>query len=153
MATKTPKDHPKLVQPCGHIEAGKAPQKVREREERGSGQIVGWEGREVVVGEGDGEGGSSRQKRGKRNALAAESGGEQEEEECRPVVKKSGPERKTTGRAIAQALDRLSATAQTIQRSKVELAVERLQEDYASIFTRDDELVKAFVVMENEVKA
>ena len=131
---------------------GKAPQEAREREERGSGEIVGTEGREVVVGEGNGEGGSSRQKRGKRNALAAESGGEEEEEECRPVVKKSRPERKTTVHAIAQALDRLSATAQTIQRSKVELAVERLQEDYTSIFTID-ELVKAFVVMDNEVKA
>lgn len=148
--TKTP---PEACAAMGeHRGGGKTLQGVGERETGGSGEIVGWEEREVVIGEGDGEGGCSRQKRGKRNALAAESGGEEEEEECRPVVKKSRPERKTTGRAIAQGLDRLSATAQTIQRSKVELAIERLQEDYASIFTID-ELVKAFVVMENEVKA
>jgi len=49
-------------------------------------------------------------------------------------------------------LDRLGATAQTIQYFKVELAIERLQQDYASVLTID-ELVQGFRVMENEVKA
>ena len=145
-----------LLEACadmgGYQGEGKRLEGAGEREARESGEIVDWKEREVVVGEGNGELGSSRKKRCKRNALVVGSDGDEEEEECQPVIKKSRPEQKTTGRAIAQALDRLSATAQTIQRSKVELAVERLQEDYASIFAID-ELVKAFVVMENEVKA
>ena len=91
--------------------------------------------------------------RGKRTALEVISGDEAEEGEgCLPVEKRKRAERKTSGRAIAQALDRLGATAQTIQRTKVELAIERLQQDYASVFTID-ELVKGFEVMESEVKA
>ncbi|KAG0632919.1 hypothetical protein HOY80DRAFT_1065903 [Tuber brumale] len=124
------------------------------REESGGSGMKDGEGREVTVDESTGLGGSGRRKRERRNALAPESGREEEEEEKIPVSKKSRPERKTrtTGHAIAQALDHLSATAQTIQPSKVELAVERLQEDYESIFTIN-QFVKALVVMENDVKA
>ena len=110
-------------------------------------------GRTLV--EGDRESGQSvsrETKREKRNAMEILSGDEAEEEGSLRVGKRRRPDRKTSGRAIAQALDRLRATAQTIQRSKVELAIERLQQDYASVLTID-ELVQGFTVMENEVKA
>lgn len=110
-------------------------------------------GRALV--EGDRESGQSvsrETKREKRNAMEILSGDEAEEEGSLRVGKRRRPDRKTSGRAIAQALDRLGATAQTIQRSKVELAIERLQQDYASVLTID-ELVQGFTVMENEVKA
>ncbi|KAG0634712.1 hypothetical protein HOY80DRAFT_1004924 [Tuber brumale] len=134
--------------------SGKGYLPQEEREESGESGMEDGEGREVTVDESTELGGSGRKKRERRDALAPGSGGEEEEEERIPVSKKSRPERKTrtTGHAIAQALDRLSATAQTIQRSKVELAVEWLQEDYESIFTID-QFVKALVVIENEVKA
>ena len=41
-------------------------------------------------------------------------------------------ERKSAGKAIAQALDRMSATAQSIQKTKTEEAVEKLQKEYRS---------------------
>ena len=82
-----------------------------------------------------------------------ESEEEAEEEKTRlPVKKKAKVERKTAGHAIAQALDRLGGTAQSIQRSKAEIAVERIQTDYSSSLSVED-LVKAFIVMESEVKA
>jgi len=61
-------------------------------------------------------------------------------------------ERKTAGGAIAKALDRLGAAAQTIQQSKTTIAVERLQKDYESRLSIN-EMVKGFCVMENEIKA
>ncbi|RPA93802.1 hypothetical protein L873DRAFT_1793392 [Choiromyces venosus 120613-1] len=74
------------------------------------------------------------------------------EEEDLHTSKKVWREQNTTGHAIAQALDRLGTTAQTIQRSKIELTIERLQQDYSSSLTTN-ELVQAFLVMESEVKA
>ena len=119
-------------------------------EHEGKGISAVWSGVGVP---GRGATSSGERKRGKRSALEAISGDEAEEGEgYLPVEKRKRAERKTSGRAIAQALDRLGATAQTIQRTKVELAIERLQQDYTSVFTID-ELVKGFEVMENEVKA
>ena len=61
-------------------------------------------------------------------------------------------ERKGAGKAIAEALDRIGTTAQSIQRSKTELAIEKLQDEYGLVLSIED-LVKAFQLMENEVKA
>lgn len=61
-------------------------------------------------------------------------------------------ERKGAGKAIAAALDRIGTTAQSIQRSKTELAIEKLQDEYGLVLSIED-LVKAFQLMENEVKA
>ncbi|RPA97993.1 hypothetical protein L873DRAFT_1790532 [Choiromyces venosus 120613-1] len=96
---------------------------------------------------------SGGRKRGIGDAWDIGRGEEEEGEKATiPVVKKTQCTHTMTGQAIAQALDRIGATAQTIQHSKMELAVEKLQQDYRSILSVD-ELVKAFVVIENEVKA
>jgi len=73
-------------------------------------------------------------------------------EEELQVGKKVKAEWKTAGAAIAQALDRLGATAQTIHQPKTAIAVERLQKDYELRFSID-EMVKGFCVMENQIKA
>ncbi|KAG0644328.1 hypothetical protein HOY80DRAFT_1133150 [Tuber brumale] len=85
-------------------------------------------------------------------AEKASEEGDGVEEETVSVQKKIKTEWKTAGHAIAPALDRLGGTAQTLQWSNAELAVERVQADYSSILSTV-ELVKAFIVMENEVKA
>ena len=141
-----------LVETQGVFREGSGKGKRKEEEREGSVRADSEVAGEGKVAEGLGFGGSGKRKRGRQDAFEPGSGKEDEDEEYLPVFKRSQPERKTTGRAIAQALDRLSDTAQTIQYSKVELAVERLQQDYASTFTVD-ELVKALVIMENEVKA
>lgn len=73
------------------------------------------------------------------------------EEEPR-IQQASRRDRKSAGKAIAQALDRMSATAQSIQKTKTEEAVEKLQKEYESVFSTED-LVKGFCLMQNVVKA
>lgn len=53
---------------------------------------------------------------------------------------------------MAQALHHMSATTQSIQKTKTEEAVEKLQKDYESVLSTED-LVKGFCLMENVVKA
>ncbi|KAG0135437.1 hypothetical protein HOY82DRAFT_600577 [Tuber indicum] len=89
---------------------------------------------------------SQQQRVGSDNEV---SYGRRPEEESRMKIK---AERKTAVGAIAQALDHLGATAQTIHESKTAIAVERLQNDYELRLTIDEK-VKGFCVMENEVKA
>jgi len=101
-----------------------------------------------------------RQKRQKGNVgRGSERDNQEEEGEDKDTVekKKEGSqsgirrERKSAGKAIAAALDRIGTTAQSIQRSKTELAIEKLQDEYGLILSVK-ELVKAFRLMENEVK-
>ncbi|PUU83587.1 hypothetical protein B9Z19DRAFT_1118939 [Tuber borchii] len=61
-------------------------------------------------------------------------------------------EQKSAGMAIAQALDRIGTTAQSIQQSKTELAIEKLQAEYGSTLSAED-MVKGLRLMESEVKA
>jgi len=102
-----------------------------------------------------------RQKRQKGNVgRGSERDNQEEKEEDEDTVekKKEGSqsgirrERKSARKAIAAALDRIGTTAQSIQRSKTELAIEKLQDEYRLIVSVE-KLVKAFWLMENEVKA
>jgi len=100
-------------------------------------------------------------KRQKRNAGRGREKEDEEEEEDdgygqgkREEGSQGGirRERKSAGKAIAAALDRIGTTAQSIQRSKTELAIQKLQDEYGLVLPIED-LVKAFQLMENEVKA
>ncbi|RPB03747.1 hypothetical protein L873DRAFT_1840960 [Choiromyces venosus 120613-1] len=89
---------------------------------------------------------------GKKQRLSTLKTVEEEEEEDEEDDDEDGGGKSDKGKAIAQALDRMSVTALSIQRTKTEEAVEKLQKEYESLLSTK-ELVKAFCLMENVVKA
>ena len=107
---------------------------------------------------GEAKEGGKRQKRYAGSGREKEEEEEEEEDSYGQGKKGEGSqggvrrERKGAGKAIAAALDRIGTTAQSFQRSKTELAIEKLQDEYGLVLSIED-LVKAFQLMENEVKA
>jgi len=152
-----------VVRRVGDRQSGQEEEK--EGEDKVVGQVLGVSEQDFQVENRDSEGRTKRsssamgKKEGKKAKLSVFKPDEEDDgkhsdgyEREQPTQLSSKRDRKSAGKAIAQALDRMSATAQSIQKTKTEEAVEKLQKEYESVLSTED-LVKGFCLMENVVKA